>query len=107
MELRCDGGAGLATIHTKTARDSVVMGICEDRHIQYAISAWLRHKRRSLDLYQKDICAELGVNKVAVHLWETGAQSPGTLARWKAWARAVNCRLEITVVDEKGERHEF
>lgn len=83
------------------------MGYSEDRHVEYALADWLRQKRRSLDLYQKDICAALGVNKVAVHLWETGAQSPGTLARWKEWARAVNCKLEITLVDTNGERHSF
>lgn len=79
----------------------------EDRHIEYALADWLRHKRRSLDFLQDNIGTALGVSTAAVHYWETGAYAPGSLARWKAWARAVNCRLEITLVDTNGERHSF
>lgn len=83
------------------------MPICEDRHIEYALADMLRRKRRWLDLEQKDIGAAIGVNAVTVHFWETGAHAPGTLARWKAWARTVNCKLEITLADTDGERHSF
>ena len=83
------------------------MPLDEDRHIEYALANWLRHKRRWFDLTQKDVGGVIGVSHVAVHLWETGARSPITLARWKAWARAVNCKLEITLVDIDGERHSF
>ena len=79
----------------------------QDRFVEYAIGDWLRQKRRALDLEQKDIGVAVGVGNVAVHHWETGATWPGTLARLKAWARAVNCRLEITVVDTNGESHSF
>ncbi len=79
----------------------------EDRHVEYSLSYWLRRKRRWLDLEQPDIGKAVGVSTAAVHLWETGAQAPGTLSRWKAWARAVNCKLEITLVDTDGERHTF
>ena len=79
----------------------------ETRHIEYALADWLRRKRRSLDLDQKDIGAILNVSDAAVHFWETGGKSPATLTRWKAWARAVNCKLEITLVNTNGERHSF
>ena len=79
----------------------------EDRHIEYALGDWLREKRKSLGFEQKDIGAAVDVLNVTVHYWETGASWPGTLARLKAWARAVNCRLEITLVDTNGERHSF
>jgi transcriptional regulator with XRE-family HTH domain len=84
----------------------------EDRYIEYDMAGWLRQKRRALELTQEAIGAAVGVHKVAVHHWETGATSPshsapGTFARWKAWAKAVNCRLEITLVDTNGERHDF
>ncbi len=83
------------------------MPICDDRHIEYGLAEWLRRKRRALDLDQKDVGSAIGVSHAAVHLWETGARSPMTLARWKAWSRAVNCKLEITLVDTDGERHSF
>ncbi len=83
------------------------MGWCEDRHIEYSLGGWLREKRQSLGLGQKDIGAAVGVHVVTVHFWETGGSWPGTLARLKAWTRAVNCKLEITVVEPNGERHSF
>ena len=79
----------------------------EDRHVEYALAGWLRQKRRSLDMEQKDIAAAVNVSKVTVHLWETSGRCPGTYARWNAWAKAVNCRIEITVVDTDGKRHTF
>ena len=83
------------------------MPLDEERYVEYAVADWLRQKRHSLGFRQKDIGEALDVSRVAVSLWETGAQAPGTLSRWKAWARAVNCRLEITMVDTNGERHSF
>ncbi len=83
------------------------MGWSEDRHVEYTLGDWLREKRKSLGFEQKEVGAAVDVNKVAIHLWETGGSWPGTLTRLKAWARAVNCRLEITVVEMNGERHTF
>ncbi len=83
------------------------MARTEDRWIEYAVSDWLRQKRRSLDLTQRDIAAAIGVSDVTVHLWETGARSPRNFAPWQARAKAVFCRFEIILVDTDGERHSF
>lgn len=79
----------------------------EERFIEYAISAWLYRKRRSLGFGLKDVAATIGVSTVTVHLWEMGIRSPGTYARRKAWAKALNCRLEITLVNTDGKRESF
>ena len=79
----------------------------EERFTEYAISDWLYRKRRSLGFGLKDVAAAINVSTVTVHLWEMGLRSPGTYARRKAWARALNCRMEITLVNTNGKRHSF
>ena len=83
------------------------MGWPQEFYIEYALSDWLRNKRIDLGLEQQHVGKTVDVSKVTIHQWETCARSPGSYARWKAWAKALNCRLEITVVDTTGKRHSF
>ncbi len=83
------------------------MSAIDDRYVDFQLADWLLMKRRSLGLPQGHVAAAIGVSVAAVSKWESGAYSPQTLALRKAWARALNCRLEITLVNTNGERQSF
>ena len=100
-------GHELAPGQAGPGRHGAVVGWAQEFYIEYALTDWLRAKRIGLGLHQQHIGDACGVSKVTVHQWECDRRSPGSYERWRAWAKAVNCRIEITVVDTNGKRHNF
>ena len=83
---------------------------CQNRHIEYALSEWLREQRQSRGLTLEAVGRVLGVSRVMLHHYEVGHASPSTLFRWQEYTRAATkgyARLEITVVQRDGTRLNF
>ena len=90
------------------------MGRYEDRHTEYAICFWLREKRLSLGLSQRKIARDIGVNHTTVFGWEAGRVFPVNLECFRKWVQSHQdpetgrrCKLEMTLVDTDGKRHDF
>jgi len=66
----------------------------------YPIVQTLTNKRAELKLSLRAVAKRIGVSHTAVLNWENGWSDP-TLVHLQAWARAVNCRIEIEVITDE------
>jgi len=65
--------------------------------LENAIAGRLAARRRALGLTQAVLARRLGVSRVTVHNWETGAYYPASFVQFQAWARALGETLEIAL----------
>ncbi len=79
----------------------------DERWIEYAITDCLHQMRCAQSLEQLDVATRLEVFSVSVSYWESCRMFPETLQRLRDWVQVVGGKLEITIVDKAGKRHEF
>ena len=48
---------------------------------------------------QASIARKLGVTKSCLHNWEYGKSTPGSWEIWERWAKALNTKFEVNLID--------
>jgi len=87
-------------------RDPEFKAAYDDLETEYNLLRKLLEARRRAGLSQAEVAGRMGTKPPAVTRLETalsGARHSPTIATLKKYAKAVGCKLEISLVDKRGK----
>jgi predicted NBD/HSP70 family sugar kinase/transcriptional regulator with XRE-family HTH domain len=92
---------GLERLRADVAADPLAQAAYEDAARRTAVSSALQSARRTAQLLQGDVANVMGTTQSAVSEFERGRGGEPKLQTMQRYARAVNQRLDVAVVDPR------